>query len=385
MAGYVINLDRLGSLSLYTESGIYSTKLNAPSGTWKRHHEATFADYATMKKGDNIYFFIRRKVYGVGELVNLKTDCAFSNFPGACRPDDFKYGAIKSALLWDEGKLSVNQRWLCAFRPAPYFFTSGVDMDELLASNPPAFRMLRVLWKVSFIKFPDDENQAFKDAILRSNTSALDDPQPGTNIFPTLYESAHRRIAEKLTQADYGLNAPEMLAACADGERLKHEMAVEAGLLRQLSEHDRHTEAVFGAWDYLSHQVVASPFKPVDYMDKMDVFGYSYLRSHRPTMARYLVAEVKRDDACNEHIDQLLKYVDWVCREYCFGDYSPIHAFLVAHAFSEEGSAHAESSATRKYTAGARPVRVCEWNNLTLVTYRFDPDSGMIRFEPVNT
>lgn len=26
----------------------------------------------------------------------------------------------------------------------------------------------------------------------------------------------------------------------------------------------------FGTWDYVSHQVAASPFKPIDYMDKND-------------------------------------------------------------------------------------------------------------------
>ena len=384
VAGYVINLDSLDSLSLYIKNGVYSTKLKSPSGNWKRHHEATFADYATMKEGDNVYFFIDRKIYGVGRLVNLHGDCALSNFPQACRPQDYTHHSIRANLLWDEGEHSVNQRWLCTFEPAPHFFMAGVDMDELLASNPPAFRMLRAFWKVSFIKFSGDENQAFKDMILRFNRASLLNPQPGVNVFPSEYEPTHQGIANRLSQDDHTLNTAEILSACADGQYIRHEMAIEAGLLRQLSCHDRHTETVFGAWDYLSHQVVASPFKPIDYMDKMDVFGYSYLSRYRPTKSEYLVAEVKKDDSSKEHIEQLLKYVDWVCAEYCFGDYSLIRAFLVAYGFDAETIAHARNVAIRKYTVGTRPVRSCDWDNLTLVRYRFDSTLGEIKFDPVD-
>ena len=49
-------------------------------------------------------------------------------------------------------------------------------------------------------------------------------------------------------------------------------MAIEAGLIHQFSINDPHTCDLFGEWDYLSHQVIASPFKPIDYMDKMDLF-----------------------------------------------------------------------------------------------------------------
>ena len=39
-------------------------------------------------------------------------------------------------------------------------------MDEVLSSAPEKFKILRVFWKLSFIKFSDTENQAFKDIIL---------------------------------------------------------------------------------------------------------------------------------------------------------------------------------------------------------------------------
>src|SRR5713101_580722 len=101
MAGYIFSLDSLDSLLLYTRNGVYGTKLSAPSHSWMAHHEGTFADYATMRAGDNIYFFINRKIYGIGKLVNVGSDCKFFNFPGAGTFDRLPYTVVKKRLLWD--------------------------------------------------------------------------------------------------------------------------------------------------------------------------------------------------------------------------------------------------------------------------------------------
>ena len=59
MAGYIMTLNNLDSLKNCIQSGTYSTNLSEPTGIWKAHHEGTFADFLSMKPGDNIYFFIR--------------------------------------------------------------------------------------------------------------------------------------------------------------------------------------------------------------------------------------------------------------------------------------------------------------------------------------
>lgn len=379
MAGYIFSLDSLESLHLYTQNGVYATKLSPPTRLWQTHHEGTFADYSTMQAGDNIYFFIKRKIYGIGKLVSLPSDCKFFNFPGAGQPQKFDYAQIKSTLLWDEGQLSVDQRCICIFEPDPYFFRDGIDMDDVLASNPFAFKMLRAFWKLSFIKFDDEENQAFRDIILKRNQSILSVNVNDNGIFP--FQPNHNQIAERVS-IEYELNRgiASVLSSCANGTRLKHEMAVEMGILHQLSIKHGPTEEIFGTWDYLSHQVIASPFKPIDYMDKMDLFGYAYLANFKPTKSRFLVGEIKRDAARIEDVDQLLKYVDWVKDEYCFGDYAMINAFLIAHEFGEEIRQHKQAVGNRKYTIGVRPARSLEWNNMKLVEYAFDPSTNQLGF-----
>ena len=338
MAGYVMNLDSVESLELYTKHGVYATKISAPAGYWRKQQEGTLADYATMQAGDNIYFFIDRKIYGIGELGNIAEDCTYLNFPGANSPEEYDYSDKQEELLWDETEYSVNQHWVCFFKPSPYFFRDGIDMDDVLSSNPSKFKMMRAFWKVSFLKAGDDENQALKDVILKNNQQVLRVTNPGaTQIFHSEYSGFHARVAEKISNdGTYTFNLTEVIRAAKQGERLKHEMSLEAALLFRLVNQRRHTIDIFGSWDYLSHQVIASPFKPIDYMDKMDIFGYRYIPGYEPTKARYLVIELKKDNAAIPDVDQLLKYVDWIKEEYAFGDYSMIEAYLVAADFPKE-------------------------------------------------
>lgn len=382
MAGYIFSLDNLESLHLYTRNGVYATKLSPPSRSWRVHHEGTFADYATMKEGDNIYFFIERKIYGIGKLVSLESDCKFFNFPEAGQPRKVDYEKVRGNLLWDEGEVSANQRCICVFEPAPYFFRSGIDMDDVLSSNPSAFKMLRAFWKLSFIKFDDEENQAFRNILLKRNQNVLAAPSSQTNIFE--FQPCHAQIVSRLSsRCELSSGMSSILLSCAENDYLKHEMAIEAGLLHQLSIKNLDTIEVFGEWDYLSHQVIASPFKPIDYMDKMDLFGYAYLPGYKPTKYRYLVGEIKKASAKPEDIDQLLKYVDWIRDEYCFGDYAMIHAFLIAYEFNMDVVEHKSAVGLRRYTVGVRPAQSYEWHSLQLVKYLFNSTSNQLDFEVI--
>jgi hypothetical protein len=372
---------------MYVEHGVYATKLNPPNRYWRPHHEATFADYVTMRPEDNVYFFIRRKIYGIGELVAVTGEgglgaCHFLNFTGANSPINFPYPSVAHQLLWDEGPESVNQRWVCFFRPSPHFFQNGVDMDDVLASNPTRFKMLRAFWKVSFVKVDDEENQALKDIILRVNEKALIRPTGVT--FTSCFRRYQSEIEGILNQS-YMLEPSQLLVACSREDFLTHEMALEAGLLYQLHKKDPSTIQVFGEWDYLSHQVIASPFKPVDYMDRMDIFGYAYVPGFFPTKSKFLVVEIKKDFAQENDIDQVMKYVDWVKDEYCSGDYSMIKAFMVAYDFSKDVIKRADKVGRRTYTIGHRPARSGEWSDLKLVKYTFDQQTGLLRFYEIST
>ncbi|WPK12644.1 hypothetical protein R6U77_02795 [Lysinibacillus louembei] len=172
-------------------------------------------------------------------------------------------------MILNKSAFNLRNRFICTFKQSPHFFLNGVDMDDVLASDFKAFKMLRVLWKLSFIKIDDVENKALFDYILKANEQELIQMQ---NIFCS-DNVLHARIKNIYT-SEYKATSQNIISLVGNGDSLRHEMAIEAAVIDYISNCE---DGIFGKWDYISHQVVASPFKPVDYMDKMDVFGYIYL------------------------------------------------------------------------------------------------------------
>lgn len=232
-------------------------------------------------------------------------------------------------------------------------------MDDVLASNPSKFKMLRAFWKLSFLKIDDEENKAIRDVLLKNNQFVLSNPSE-ENCF-NFSTNVHNKITLKLSTNNYLLNVSETLKSCSKNNSIDHEMAIEAGTLYQISRKFNNSIKIFGDWDYLSHQVIASPFKPIDYMDKMDIFGYRYIPNYPGTISKYLVIELKKDSAKIEDIDQLLKYVDWIYQDYSFGDYSMIEAYLVAKSIPKSVIEAINTYAVRNYIIGRRPAKSSTW------------------------
>ncbi|MGI2706613.1 hypothetical protein [Bacillus cytotoxicus] len=373
MAGYIFSLDNKTSLKNCLRSGVYSTNLTLPKNNiWKIHHEGTFTDYLSMKEGDNVYFFIDRKVYGIGELTNIKGDCKFLNYPSADIPIVPDYDALKEAMLLNKDKDNVKNRCVCIFKPAPYFFENGIDMDDILSSNPRSFRMLRAFWKLSFIKIDDEENKALKNILLKRNEKYILENKGRIQFDKSLQKEIENKIND-----NYLMGSGNILKYAANKTSIRHEMAIESGIVDTIANDENST---FGQWDYISHQVIASPFKPIDYMDKMDVFGYRFINGF-DTISKYLIVEIKKGKANREAVNQVMKYVDWV--NYAFGDYSMINAFLVAYEFDADTVAYKNEVCKRNYTLGRRPAVPEEWTNIKLIKYRYDSVAGKIHFEEV--
>lgn len=358
VAGYLITLNDEQSLEECIRTGSYSTILRSPRhDSWGVNHEGTFADYISMKENDRIFFFIKRKIYGCGMLKNIRGDCKYLNYISADTPHGDTDENYRNHLL--EYGCSEN-RVFCLFEPAPVFFKEGVDMDEVLQNKNVPFRSVRTLWKLSFIKMDDEESDALFSIILKHNEAIMRKKQ----LHFLFDESFHISLRTKKLET-YKLSYASLINSCRDGDVLKHEMAIEATLCSKLTHEDI---SPFGKWDYISHQVVASPFKPVDYMDKMDVFGYKYIDGYS-IKSKYIIVELKKEDAPIDVIEQIMKYVDWVADEYANGDYSMIEAYIVASNFNSEIKQSVKKNCVRNYNKGFRPTKFCTWNFVKLVKY----------------
>lgn len=225
-------------------------------------------------------------------------------------------------------------------------------MDKVLSSNPTAFKMLRAMWKVSFIKIDDHENKALLDILLKENEMNL----LNVNAHMQVEDRYHQKLLQLTSPNDYKFNSKNILKLSSSGDTIKHEMALEAGIIDYISSTQGK---IFSNWDYISHQVVASPFKPIDYMDTMDIFGYRRISGYE-TASKYLVIEIKKDDADISVLSQVMKYVDWINQEYSFGDYGMITAFVVAKDFPQEVNSEKDTIGNRTYIKGVRPIESAE-------------------------
>lgn len=89
--------------------------------------------------------------------------------------------------------------------------------------------MLRALWKLSFIKIDDEENQALIDIILKRNEEFIFNGGNSFEYNNVLQKSIVLKLNEK-----YYMKSDKILSFVADGQVLKHEMAIEAALCEKL-------------------------------------------------------------------------------------------------------------------------------------------------------
>lgn len=376
MAGYVFSVgsnkqtneakdkEILNTIREVVEKGAFSVRMNQPKRQWNpTPYEGTLTDYLSMKPGDNVYFFGNRKYYGIGEIVNVGPDCKYANYQNAVLPTFPSIEEIKDEALYLSGKETANYKWFCTFKGSPAFFEEGIDSDDVLTYKPETFKILRAFWKVSFIKLGEEENQSLKEIMLLRHQEQL------RNNHGILNERTdfHKMLqAKRLEQ--YRIKLAPLLNEFHDGDKLQHEMALEASTVEALVQ---GSSDILGKWDYVSHQVIASPLKPTDYMDKIDVFAYEFLDGTK-IPCKYLVAELKKDEADIATVDQVMKYVDWVKAEYTYGDYGAIKAYIIAYDFSDTVVEYVKRNVQRYYSIGYRPVRNRTWNDITLIRYRYD-------------
>lgn len=350
---YLIKKDTIKNL---VREGIYSTFINDTSGGGP--FLGTRADFMGMRAGDNIYFFFNRCIYGIGEIIDIEDTCVFKN-----EKEHFPF--------------------ICLFKSSPFFFKEGVDMDDVLTSNPDAFKMLRVFHQRSFIKIDDVENTALKAFIIRKNEDCLETFDEDKHYNSSDQESSRKTINDLFVvdKDKFILNSKSIFDEGYDGtrrcpHRIKSETYIEGMILDYVKRENR----LLGYWDFISRQFPASPAKPTEYVDFMDVFGYRYVKGYEKDgiISKYVIMELKSKEVNEDTILQVMKYVDWVCKEFCYGDYSMIEAYIIGYEMSNNTLLDDNKKLyTRNFIKSSKhnanrgiDVETIEWQEVKFVSYK---------------
>lgn len=247
-----------------------------------------------INEWDNIYFFIDRKIYWVWKVLR-KGDSIIR------KDDKWNLWFYFDDLFWNDS------------------YYNWVDMDELLFSDSNSYPMIRVMDWVSYIKLDIEENLRLRGFLLKNSKKITLKPnknsQKTNNIFwENLVNNFYRDWKDKIS----------------------NEKVIETWLLNLFVNNKSKFEKYFWNLDYLSSQIPASPQKPVDYMDKMDLFWYKLIDDkHILTKSKFVIIELKKGTLTSDDINQLLKYIDYVAKNYCWWNYSMINAYLIWSSFSQ--------------------------------------------------
>jgi hypothetical protein len=364
---------------------------------------ATFADLATIRDGDLVFFFKKRRIYGVGRLERAgdAQHCVVLNYPGALTPAPNVPSADDAIIGPDVDAEWRRIRVVVRFRPFPHYFSDGIDMDEFL-SSPWADDAwgLRFWQGFSFQQLGEREAN---DLLTTFYRRFANDVRPISQIAEAPAAALDVRYRSDLHRpfAVSDIVAPNPGDYIADGE-LRSEELLHGLLVDQLDPIlGLHGSALLRSDDRLDifHELAASPPKPPtfgDWIDLMTTRSYPTLTGDARRAIHYEVIEVKKgsfgilSQMYDKNIPQVMKYVDFIAQRYAGGNYAAVSATVIARRFGDpllerhRQAQQVESGvSTRAYVLDPHdPNPTRTWQQLRLLTYSWDGNALQIEAPP---
>lgn len=344
-------------------------------GRWTWQMLETFADYATMDPGDLIFFFKKRRLYGVGRITDeARRDAtgAWWNWKGA---SDAGSSAPSTAVYTTPaGTPPV----IVSFEPFPVFFKQGIDMDEVLSHSMarPDWG-LRFFWKRSFVQLDEQETQTIVGTFVRRFQADLDQARGQAGKpdlrWPMRFTDVVRANPKHHILAD-GTVRPEAVLHGLLIDALKGQPSLLTG-----------SETPTVRNKAILHEVPASPPKPPEYADRIDLVRIRTFGEKAANLPHHWdVIEAKAGPVAARKnpadvLGQLLKYCDYIAREKCAGDYGAVAGHFVARNFDDRFldkvvQAAASGRMNRAYVLDPHEKDALRgWSDITLWSYRWNP------------
>ena len=356
-----------------------------------------------------MFFFQKRMIYGIGEVIkpsNTDTIPVRLNYPRSLAfvPNHSPYAGL--ALMGPD----VDPYWyairaVIPFVPNPVFYADGVDMDEVLSSPGAESAWGLRFWQGrSFQQLGVSETRLLMEVFSRR-----------------FYNRPHRTFAgvdpdallQRLTQEGHGAALLSAEVQQSPDEYFRPDgMALrESSLHALLVEHIQRKDST---WSQhlrppdladVFHELAASPPKPPQYTDKIDIISTRSIGDAPGIPVHYDLTEIKRDSMApgtEEHardlirrvMPQPMRYVDFIAQQYTGGDYGAIHANYVVHSvdaamrqvFQEASRGNDESTdaISRTYVLNPREdpaTRV--WRELSLLEYSWNQNTATLELRTI--
>lgn len=335
-SGLFITLYDEDTLKLYLDKGIYGflmSPVHGNVGLRSRHYHA-LADYACIREGTHIFFFLKRKIVYGGQAIGSKKFGAFY-LNGHYSPLGRK---ARAELYWDESK---REKYQATDQPGifivpgigrrcqPYF----IRFVDNLGIKGEAILSDQLYWELGKYHYSLPSN-----AISGMGFCTL---TPGeTEIAVSLVKD----------KAKYSYDAVSLEKISLEREPkpfnpLYGISSLKEAFTKSLFVNEAHLEALVLANpdllpaelqpnidDAICRQVPMSPFKPFQ-MDRANICYYSEKRIANGTIPNKIL-ELKIKCAGKSGIDQIIRYLKWLYivleKQAC-----QINIYLCAPSFSK--------------------------------------------------
>lgn len=302
------------SLRLYLSKGVYGTLL-APQPSLinpRSRHYHVLGDYACLREGTHIFFFIRRKIIYAGEVDGIKSGGSFI-LNGQTAPLGRE---AKAALCWDESNRQIYEHTAEPGifslptkegdrRCQPYVirFTDRIGLKGRQIASDDLY------WKLGDYPFPLPSN-----SIQNASFCILTPAEVGLAL--DLLKSSKKNFKYESHDDDPELNSGiryfdsmsdgiRNLRTAFENNQFVNEAHLEASILANpgllpiiLRPHDD---------DILVRQAPISPFKPAQ-MDRADICFYS---DSPASSAPRLIIELKLGSVNKAAVEQTIRYLEW--------------------------------------------------------------------------
>ena len=320
------------SLALYLSGGLFGSLMAPMLGDVpNRVHYPTLGDYACVRDGTHIFFFLKRKIVYGGQAIGADEYGAFY-LNGTYSPLGRKANAD---LCWDESGRYNPTRHEGVFtleddkeRCQPYL----IRFEDRLGIKGRWIRSDDLYWKLGEYGYPLPSNsiQGMSFCTLTPVeadicVSLLTDNPSGTYPAET-EENIHLQGEPVAFCPEHGISS--LSEAFRNGSFLS-EAHIEASVIANpalLPEEARPSRG-----DTICRQVPISPFKPSQ-MDRADICYYSTDQICNGSIPNVII-ELKKDRAGKKAVEQIETYLDWMYR-VAEDDASRITAYVLAPSFA---------------------------------------------------